>query len=305
MTDIRPRDWARLLCLSLLWGGSFFCSKFALAELPPLTLVLARVVLAALALALVLRLSGQRLPRGRATWTAFLGMGLLNNILPFSLLFWGQTQIASGLASILNATTPVFAILVTRALVPGTEITPNRLAGVVLGITGVAVLMGGDAIAAQGFPLLPMLACLGAAFCYGLAGVFGLRFRQMQLSPVAGAFGQLAASSALMLPVALLHDRPWALPPPGAATLAAVLALAFLSTGLAYVLYFRSLETIGQLNTSLVTLLVPASAILLGALILGERLGPGHYAGLAIIALGLLAIDGRLLARLRRQGLRR
>ena len=297
--SIKALDWSLLALLSVLWGGSFFFSKLALADLPPLTVVLCRVSLAALALFVYLRATGTRIPRARPVWGAFFGMGLLNNIIPFSLLFWGQTQIASGLASILNATTPVFAILVTKALAPETDVTANRLAGVALGLGGVAVLVGGDALSDKGFPILPMLACLGATLSYGFAGFFGQRFRRMGIAPAIGAFGQLTASSLLMIPVVAVLDRPWTLAAPGMVTLGAVLALALMSTALAYVIYFRSLSAIGQLNTSMVTLMIPASAILLGSLVLGERLAMNHYAGLALIGLGLIAIDGRLWRRLR------
>ncbi|WP_010139549.1 DMT family transporter [Oceanicola sp. S124] len=298
---IRALDWALLVLLSVLWGGSFFFSKVALAEWPPLSIVLVRVSFAALALLVYLRATGRTLPAGWPVWRAFFLMGAVNNIIPFSLLFWGQTQIASGLASILNATTPVFAILVTRALAPGTLITANRLVGIALGLAGVAALVGGDAISDRGFPVLPMLACLGATLSYGFAGFYGQRFRQMGVAPAAGAFGQLTASTVLMIPIAALIDRPWTLAAPGPATLLALLALALLSTALAYVIYFRSLAAIGQLNTSLVTLMVPASAILLGSLVLAERLSANHYAGLALIGLGLLAIDGRIFALARRR----
>lgn len=295
---IKPLDWSLLVLLAILWGGSFFFSKLALAEVPPLTVVLCRVALAALALFLYLRATGQKIPSSGALWRAFFVMGALNNIIPFSLLFWGQTQIASGLGSILNATTPVFAILVTKALAPETEVTANRLIGVALGVAGVAVLMGFDAVSDRGFPILPMIACLGAALSYGFAGFFGQRFRRMGIAPATGAFGQLAASTVLTIPLAALIDRPWTLAAPGAVTIGALAALALLSTALGYVIFFRSLSTIGQLNTSMVTLMVPASAILLGSLVLGEQLSANHYAGLALIGLALLAIDGRLWRRL-------
>lgn len=292
--QMTPRDWLRLILLSVLWGGSFFLSKVVLHDLPPLMVVLCRVSLAALALSIYLRATDQRIPWSRPVWGAFFGMGLLNNLIPFSLLIWGQTQIASGLASILNATTPVFAILVTRMLAPQTELTPYRIAGVGLGIAGVAVLMGGDAMSDRDFALLPMLACLGAALSYGLAGFFGQRFRRMGIVPATGAFGQLAASSVVMTPVVMFVDKPWGLPVPGVVAVGALVALALFSTALAYVIFFRCLATIGQLNTSLVTLMIPASAILLGSFILGEQLAANHYAGMALIGLGLVIIDGRL-----------
>jgi drug/metabolite transporter (DMT)-like permease len=295
-----PSDWACLVLLSILWGGSFFFSKIAVQVLPPFTVVLVRVGLAALALRFYLAVSGIAVPRGRQVWLAFAGMGLLNNVIPFALIFWGQQSIASGLASILNATTPVFSILVAHALTQDERITPAKLAGVALGIAGVVLLMGADALHGSQRSLLAMLACLGAALSYGFASVFGRRFRRMGIAPATGAFGQVCASTALMLPVALAADQPWRLPLPALPVWGALAGLALLSTALAYVLFFRILGRAGATNISLVTLLVPVSAILLGGLILGERLTPAQFGGMALIALGLVAIDGRALTALRR-----
>lgn len=287
-------DWSLLLLLSVMWGGSFFFSKLALQELPPLTVVLARVSTAALALFIYLRIRRQAIPTDRVTWAAFLGMGLLNNLIPFTLLFWGQTQIASGLASILNATTPIFSILVAHFLTRDEGMTRNKLAGVALGFAGVAVLMAGDGIGARGLPLLPLFACLAAALTYGFAGVFGRRFRRMGIPPATVAFGQVTATTLMMIPIVALVDAAWQLPMPSMATVAALLALGLISTAFAYIIFFHILAVGGVVNSSLVTLLVPVSAILLGYLFLGERLAFSHLAGMGLIALGLLSIDGRL-----------
>jgi drug/metabolite transporter (DMT)-like permease len=286
-------EWGLLLLLSLLWGGSFFFSKVALQELPPFTVVLGRVGIAALALGLYLRARQLVVPRSRAAWLAFAGMGALNNLVPFTLIFWGQTTIASGLASVLNATTPVFSILVAHALTTDERITAPKLAGVALGLAGVVALVGTDVLAGSSRSVPGMLACLGAALSYGFAGVFGRRFRRMGIPPAVGAFGQVATTTVLMLPVALAFDTPWRLLAPGPATWAALAGLALLSTALAYVIFFRILARAGATNASLVTLLVPVSAILLGSLVLGERLSAGQLLGMALIGLGLLAIDGR------------
>ncbi|ODS54850.1 MAG: ABC transporter permease [Agrobacterium sp. SCN 61-19] len=286
--------WALLLALSVLWGGSFFFSKVALSELPPLTVVLARVAIATLTLLVYLRIRRQPIPTDAATWTAFFGMGLFNNLIPFTLLFWGQTQIASGLASILNATTPIFSILVAHFLTSDEGMTSNKIAGIGLGFCGVAILMGGDAMKAEGLPLLPILACLGAALSYGFAGVFGRRFRRMGISPATSAFGQVSATTLLMIPMVTLVDTPWHLPMPGVTTIAALIGLGLLSTALAYIIFFHILAVGGAINSSLVTLLIPVSAILLGYLFLGERLASNHFVGMSLIALGLLSIDGRL-----------
>lgn len=300
------RDWAQLVLLSVLWGGSFFFAKVAVTEIPPMTLVLGRVAIAALLLALVLRLRGVALPKEARVWGAFLVMGLLNNALPFTLIFWGQTHIASGLASIINATTPLFTILVASRFTQDERLTTRRLAGVLIGFAGVAGLIG-PALGGSGISgsLAGELACLGAAISYGFAAVFGRRFARMGVAPMSVAFGQMTGSSLIMLPMAALVDGFWQLPMPGAVPLGALAALAVASTAFAYLLFFRLLASAGATNVALVTLLVPVSAILLGAIFLGERLSPAQFGGMAAIAAGLITIDGRLLSRLykgRRQG---
>lgn len=293
-------EWSLLLFLSILWGGSFFFSKVALAELPPFTVVLGRVAIAALTLYFYLRATGQSIPGDGKVWLAFFGMGLLNNIIPSSLIFWGQTAIASGLASILNATTPIFSILVAHRLTADEKMTPQKIAGVLLGVLGVAILMGGGAFAGNGPPLWALLACLGAALSYGFAGTFGRRFRRMGIAPAVSAFGQTSASTMMMLPIVVLVDTPWQLATPHLVTIGALLALALISTALAYIIFFHILSVGGATNSSLVTLLIPVSAILLGSVVLGERLSASHFLGMALIALGLLSIDGRIIAMLRR-----
>jgi drug/metabolite transporter (DMT)-like permease len=292
-------EWALLLLLSLLWGGAFFFSKIALQELAPFTVVLFRVAGAAVLLGVYLRLTGQPIPRTLTVWAAFFGMGLINNLIPFSLLFWSVTVIPSGLASILNATTPVFAILVAHVLTTDEKMTPNKIAGVLLSIVGVVVLIGHDALVVGSHQVLAMLACLGAAVSYGFASVFGRRFRRLGIAPGVVAFGQVTCTTVMTAPLVVLVDRPWLLPAPGALTWVSLLALAVFSTALGYALFFRILEAGGATNASLVTLLVPVSAILLGSVFLGERLAANHFAGMALIAMGLMAIDGRLWRRLR------
>ncbi|MBV9637903.1 MAG: DMT family transporter [Methylobacteriaceae bacterium] len=301
-----PTEWALLALLALLWGGSFFFTKIALAAIPPLTLVLGRVALASLTLALALARAGVPFPRQRHVWIAFFGMGLLNNVVPFSLLFWGQTampkEVASSLASILNATTPIFTVLVAHVLTRDERLNACKLAGVLFGFAGVAIMLApslGTAPRLSGnLPLLGMLACLAAAFVYACAGVFGRRFERLGVTALQSAFGQVTASSVIMAPVAAILDRPWTLPMPMAAALAALTALAVISTALGYVLYFRILARAGATNLLLVTFLIPVVACALG-LLLGERLGLVHLIGMGFIGAGLAAVDGRLLRRLR------
>jgi drug/metabolite transporter (DMT)-like permease len=293
-------EWAMLLAMSVLWGGSFFFVGIAVKALPPLTLVTLRVGIAAAMLGLTLRVLGLRLPRERRAWAAFFGMGLLNNAIPFCLIVWGQTHIASGLAAILNATTPLFTVVVAHILTDDEKITGNRLAGVLVGLAGVVVIIGPGALRGLGGDVLAQLAVLAAALSYAFAGVFGRRFRRLGIAPIAAATGQVTASTVMLLPLALLIDRPWTLAMPSATTLAAILGLAALSTALGYILYFRILATAGATNLLLVTFLIPVSAIMLGALVLDERLSMQHFLRMALIGAGLAAIDGRLLRLIRR-----
>ncbi len=292
-------NWGALLLLSLLWGGSFFFVGVAVKALPPLTLVALRIGIAALALTLFLGIKGRPAKRPPRIWIAFAGMGLLNNILPFTLIAWGQTQIASGLASILNAATPIFAVVVAHCYTRDERLSMNRLLGVITGFVGVVLVIGPSLLQGLGGKLLPQVAVLCAAVSYAFAGVFGKRFARWGLSPVEAAAGQLSASTLLLFPLALVVEQSWRLPLPDPGVWGAVFSLALLSTALAYILYFRILASSGATNLLLVTLLIPVSAIALGALFLGERLEPGQIAGVLVIGLGLGVIDGRPLSWLR------
>jgi drug/metabolite transporter (DMT)-like permease len=239
------------------------------------------------------------MPGDPTLWRDFLIMGLLNNAIPFSLIFWGQKEIASGLASILNATTPLFTVLVANAFTRDEKATWQKLAGVALGILGVALMIGLDAASGLGSHVLSELAVLAAAISYAFAGVFGRRFRGRP--PLVVAAGQLTGSSALILPVALIVDRPWTQALPSGATLGAVIGLALLCTALAYVIFFRILARAGATNLLLVTFLIPVSALVLGIAFLHETLNAHHFIGMALIGLGLAAIDGRPLRMLARR----
>jgi len=295
------RIWIWLLSLAALWGGSFFFAKVAVGELPPLTVVFGRVGLAALALNLVLAINGQGLFRAGTPWPTFLAMGLLNNLVPFALIFWAQTHITSGLASILNATTPLFTVLVAHVATDDERMTRSKTFAVLIGFAGVAVLLGPSVDAIGRSDAWSELACLVAALSYAFAGVYGRRFKALGIAPITAAAGQLTASAMLILPVMMVIDRPWslaAMPSPAAG--AALAGLALLSTAVAYVLYFRILAAAGATNLLLVTFLIPVTAILLGAAFLGERLEPRHFAGMAMIGAGLAVIDGRATRLLRR-----
>jgi drug/metabolite transporter (DMT)-like permease len=295
-TRMGPKEWALLISLSVLWGGSFFFAEVALQGLPPLSVVFARVAIGALALLVVVRAVGQRLPRDVRLWRAFFVMGALNNLIPFSLIVWGQTAITGGLAAILNATTPLFTVVLAHWFTRDERMTPPKLAGVAIGFLGVAVMIGPEAFGGEGMAVWAEVAVLGAALAYALAGIYGRRFRDVP--PLVTATGQVTASSVLLCPLVLATDRPWTLPVPDAAALGALVGLGLLSTAAAYVIYFRLLASAGATNLLLVTFLIPVSAILLGVLVLGEVLTAGQLAGMGLIALGLAAIDGRLAGRM-------
>jgi len=297
---IAASDWALLGLLSVIWGGSFLFVGVAVRELPPLIIVALRVLLAAFALQVALRAMGMRLPRERQAWAAFVGMGILNNVIPFTLIVWGQSHIASGLASILNATTPLFTVIVAHHFTRDERLTGLRLGGVIVGFVGVAVMIGSAVLTSLNAHVLAQLAVLGAALSYGFSGVFGRRFKTLGIPPLVAAAGQVTASSCILLPVSLVVDRPWTLPMPSMGAVLSILALAFVSTAFAYLIFFRLLARAGATNVGLVTFLIPVSAILLGVLILGESLEWRHMAGMVLIAGGLMLIDGRPVAALGR-----
>jgi drug/metabolite transporter (DMT)-like permease len=296
---MNPVEWSLLLVLSVLWGGSFFFSKVALAELPPLTLVLGRVSLAAIALNVIVFVAGYRMPRSLKTWGSFMVLGTLNNLIPFSLIFWGQTQIPSGLASILNATTPLWAVLLAHLLTTDEKLTANRFSGILLGLFGVVLIIGPEALRGLGLNFLAQVAVVGAALSYALAGIFGKRFKG--IPPLVTAAGQVTSTTVMMIPLVLLVDRPWTLSMPGLRTWGSMFGLALLSTAIAYTIYFRLLTSTGATNLLLVTFLIPVSALLLGRTLLDERLDPSHLLGMGVIGVGLAAIDGRPLRILKAQ----
>lgn len=285
-------EWIALLALSTLWGGSFFFYKVLVAELPPFTVVLGRVSIAALALHLLLLARRDPLRLTAPMWGSFLVLGLLNNVIPFSLIAFGEMRISSGSASILNATTPIFTILVAHLSTHDEKLTAPKGLGVLCGFLGVAVLIGPSAFSSLGRDdLLGDASCLLAAMVYGFAAIYGRRFKG--IPPLKIATAQVTAATIILIPLAGLVDRPWTLPMPSPGAWAALLAIALLSTALAYLLFFRILAVAGATNLVLVTFLLPGSALALGALFLQETVTLRALIGLLLIGLGLVAIDGR------------
>jgi drug/metabolite transporter (DMT)-like permease len=298
---MRAADWLLLILLSMLWGATFFFVAVALGALPPLTLVMARVGLAALLLVPLALIAGHRLPATMSAWGPYVVLALLNNVTPFALMTYGQTHIASALAAVLNATTPLFTLIIAR-LFAGEALSAAKLAGVGLGIAGVGVLMGPAALGLDTASAIGMLAVVAGAMSYGFAALWMRRLRGTP--PLVSAAAQLVCSTAMLAPVAAYVDRFWLLPVPGATALGAVLGLAVFSTALAYVVFFRINATAGPTNVMLVTLLIPVTATVLGVLVLGEALASNQVAGALIIASGLVVIDGRLLGWLTRRQVR-
>jgi drug/metabolite transporter (DMT)-like permease len=291
-------QWSMLVLLSMLWGGSYFFVEIALEEWSPLLIVAVRIVVASIVIWGIVLAAGLPVPRFRAAWMAFFFMGLLNNVFPFLLIVWGQKEIESGLAAILTAAAPIFSVIVAGVWLKDEPVTRPKLLGAVLGLIGVAVLIGPSALAGLDANLLAQLAVLGGALSYAFAGVYARRFTRMNIDPIVAAAGQLLMSSLIMILLASMFDAPSQLIESSARVWIAVGLMAVFSTALAYILYFRLLASAGATNAILVTLLIPVTAILLGALILDERLLWLHFLGMGVIGLGLSVIDGRLWQRI-------
>ena len=302
-TQMNRGDWTILLILALIWGGAFFFIGVAVRHVQPLTYVWLRLTIGAAGLWAWLYFKGERISLPRQVWGSIMLLALLNNAIPFALFGWGQTHIASGLASILNATTPIWGVVVAHFLTRDERLSPRKIAGVLLGFGGVAAMIGPSLLSSLGAGALAELACVVAGLSYALAAVWARRFKALGISPFSVTTGQLTAGAAMMLPVSMIVDRPWTQGFPPLSAWAAIAALGLLCTAFGYVLYFRLIEQAGATNALLVTLLVPPVAILLGGLFLGESLAPQDFAGLALIAFGLAAIDGRVLSLLGRRRL--
>lgn len=296
-TDISARAWAELMLLALIWGASFLSIHIALGEVSVLSSVAHRVFWAALVLWIVIWLRGDALPRGWRLWGSFAVMGLLNNVLPFTLMAWGQLTIESGLTSILNAFTAVAGVVVAALVFADERLSARRALGVALGFAGVAVTVGPGAVTDFSLRNAAQLAVLSGTLCYAFAGAWA-RVRLKGLSPLAASAGMLTCSALIMIPLTLALEGRIEMPSSLRGT-AAIGYYALIATACAYLLYYRVLALAGAGNLMLVTLLVAPIAIVLGALFLGEALHPRAYAGFALLASGLVMLDGRLLRRLR------
>ena len=303
-TLMNKSDWLTLLALAVIWGAAFLFISVAVHEVAPLTYVWLRLTMAAVAMWLFLWWRGESAGLPRKVWGSILVLALFNNAIPFVLFGCGQTHIASGLASILNATTPIWGVVVAHLFTSDEKLTGRKLAGVLLGFGGVTVMIGPALLGSIGNNVFAQLACVTAALCYAFAGVWARRFRAMGLSPMSVTTGQLTAGALVMLPIAMSIDRPWMDALPSLKAIGAIAALAIVCSAFAYILYFRLIDRAGATNALLVTLLVPPVAIFFGSLVLNEVIEPRDFVGLALIALGLAAIDGRLLRLVSRRAAR-
>lgn len=295
-------DWLLLLVLSVMWGGSFYFTKIAVLEIPPMTLALYRVAIAAATLAVLAHAMGHSLPRDAATWRNLALMAAFNNVISFTLIFWGQIYITIGLAGILNGTTPLFGVLAAHLMTHDERLSIGRIVGLIAGFVGVVLLIGPDLLTDLGTHVIAEFACLAGAFSFGLGAVLARRVRGYPSIVV--ATGQLSMSTALLLPFVLLFDRPEAVFAASKPAIWAMLSLALFSSALAYLIYFRIIARAGATNALIVTFLSPVSAIVLGVVLLHEAVDAHQLAGMAAIFIGIAAIDGRparLIARVLRK----
>jgi drug/metabolite transporter (DMT)-like permease len=284
-------NWLLIIILSVLWGGTFFLTKIAVIEIPTFALTFARVVIAAAFLGCVVWISGLSFPRGGALWRELFIMALFNNAIPFCLITWGQKYITAGLASILIATTPLFGAAIAHVVTHDERLNAPRIVGLMIGFLGVVVMIGPDLLRDLGTDVVAQLAVLASAVMYAGSIVYGRRFRHHP--PTAIACGQLIAASFLLFIPTMVIDQPWSLAAPSMAPLLAMFGLGLLSTGVGFIIFLSVLARAGATNLMIVNFLNPVSAILLGGLFLGEILTQLQIVGMAAIAVGLAAIDGR------------
>ncbi len=293
-------SWIQLITLSILWGGSFFFVKIALNDLPIFTIVFLRVALGSLLLLIFTTIKKKKLPNSKIIWFHFIVMGVLNNVIPFTLIVSAQKYIDSGFASILNATTPFFTIIIAHLFTKDESLSLKKVLGIIIGLSGVTILIGYKSIFSGKNELVGAIFMLIAALSYAFAGVWGKRFKSLKMDPIIISTGQLICSSVLLLPITLVVDKPWTLSLPSGQTWLAILGVALFSTSIAYIIYFKLLSSSGATNVLLVTLLIPVSALLLGVTILSEVFYIQYIYGIIIIGLGLVVLDGRILGRIKR-----
>jgi len=292
-------EWGLIALQSMLWGSSYFFIAVVQPELPAFTIAALRTIPAAAVLLLIVLSLGYRLPATLAEWRLFIAFSAFNTVLPFLLIVWGQARATGGMAAILNATAPLFGIFLAHLLTHDEKLSWNKLAGILVGITGVGILVGYDVVAGQSADLWARLALLAAPFCYVSANIF-VRRRLGHYPAFVIAVMQMVGAMFVAFPLALAIDQPWTLPVPSLQALGAIVGMGVLGSALASLCHFTVLQRAGATNASLVTLIMPLTPIMLGGMFLGERLSARDIAGALVIAAALIIIDGRAFRALRR-----
>jgi drug/metabolite transporter (DMT)-like permease len=280
-------DFALLGLLATLWGASYTFIKLGVATIPPITLIAARTLIAGLLLLVIMRWRGLSLPRDAASWGRFLFQACLNSVIPFTLIAWAERSLDAGLATILNSTAPVFTFLLTFAVTRHEPVTARKLFGVLAGLAGICLIVGVQALSGLGEQLVAQIAIVAATICYAGAAIFSRGFKG--LDPMAPAAGSLICGAAILVPLSLVVDRPWTLMP-SMSSILALLGLSVFSTALAFVIYFRLIQTLGSVGTTSQAYLRVPIGVAIGALFLGESLTPTAWIGLGCVVIGVAAM---------------
>ncbi len=290
MTPARPNlttELLLLLALATCWGASYTFIRIGVATIPPVTLIATRTLIAGLVLLVIIRWRGLNLPRDAATWKRFLIQSCLNSAIPFTLIAWAEQTVDAGLATILNSTTPIFAFLIAAFLLRSEPLTGRKLFGVIAGMAGICLIIGLDALHGMGRQLLPQLAVVAASICYACAALFGRNFKG--LDPMMPAAGSLLCGAALLIPASLIVEHPWQIAP-STASILALLGLSFVSTALAFSIYFRLIQTLGSVGTTAQAYLRVPIGVTIGVVFLGEPLSPTAAIGLVCVVAGVMAM---------------
>lgn len=280
-------ELALLVALATLWGGSYTFIKLGVATIPPITLIAARTAIAGVLLLVVMRVRGIEMPRDAATWRRFAFQAVLNSVIPWTLIAWGERHVDAALATILNSAGPIFTFLLTAVVTRHEATTPRKLFGVVAGMAGILLIVGVDAFHDIGRGLVAEAAIVAATLCYACAAIFGRSFKD--LDPMAPAAGSLLAGAAVLIPASLVLEQPWTLSPSLSSTLA-LLALAVFSTAAAFAIYFRLIQTLGSVGTTAQAYLRVPIGVAISIVFLGETLGRTAWIGLACVVLGVAAM---------------
>jgi drug/metabolite transporter (DMT)-like permease len=298
MGDSRPQHRAiaselgLLLLLATAWGASYTFLKIAVTTIPPVTLIAGRTLIAGLLLVAIMHWRSVKMPTDRENWRRFLFQACLNSVIPWTMVAWGAQSLDAGVATILNSTAPIFTFFLTFAVTRHEAVTSQKLIGVIAGMAGICLIVGVQALAGLGQQLFAQIVCVAAAICYAGAAIFGRNFGK--LDPMAPAAGSLLCGAAILIPFSLVVDRPWMLAP-SLDSLLALLAIAIFSTALAFVIYFRLIQTLGSVGATAQAYLRVPIGVALGVIFLGEQLSSTVWIGLVCVVVGVAAmtIPGR------------